>query len=602
MTPESALLYRTFCRVTHNTPFAAARYPGLAETPTPDEERLITIALRRAAAGQAPQPTTGLQSIFTRLLTDSGKQGKPLPLLPLSFEDAFLYPDTRGIDLETYRRMFVSACQDSLKPVESDFDLWFDRVLNLISVFGVRYPCGYQGSEDVSLYDFLRAALAFAVCAFRSPDSQSDTFRFVGGDLSGIQKYIYDITSRKAARNLKGRSFYLHILVDSVIRQILQEFQLAEFQVIYASGGGFYLIAPEDDRFDERFSQLRNRVADELFDTHHTRLFLALDSVSVPYEWVEKNSGAQLAECWKQLSQKLNQQKRCRYLSRIQNSYADFFEPLEVGGLTERDDITGEELTGKPWCLNREDDPAEHLFVSRNTYDNLRLADHLFKARRWEVRQRSSAQSSDDGSFPILDFEYRFGEGQRPADTSAVRTYTINEPEFWKSHAQGFQVYGGNNVPRDSDYRPKGFDELVGETGGFKRLGVLRMDVDNLGDIFIRGFDKGIRSFARYHALSRQLDYFFKGYLNTIWKQDEYRNHSTIIYSGGDDLFIVGQWDRIISMAQEIQKKFRIWVQGNDKLTLSGGLALVKNKFPIARAAQLAEHLEKQAKDYKCNV
>lgn len=28
---------------------------------------------------------------------------------------------------------------------------------------------------------------------------------FVGGDLSGIQKFLYNITSRKAAVSLKGR-------------------------------------------------------------------------------------------------------------------------------------------------------------------------------------------------------------------------------------------------------------------------------------------------------------------------------------------------------------------------------------------------------------
>ena len=34
----------------------------------------------------------------------------------------------------------------------------------------------------------------------------------VGGDFSGIQKYIYKIASKHAGRSLKGRSFYLHLL------------------------------------------------------------------------------------------------------------------------------------------------------------------------------------------------------------------------------------------------------------------------------------------------------------------------------------------------------------------------------------------------------
>lgn len=31
---------------------------------------------------------------------------------------------------------------------------------------------------------------------------------FVGGDLTGIQKFLYNITSRKAAASLKGRSAF----------------------------------------------------------------------------------------------------------------------------------------------------------------------------------------------------------------------------------------------------------------------------------------------------------------------------------------------------------------------------------------------------------
>ena len=43
---------------------------------------------------------------------------------------------------------------------------------------------------------------------------QSQVFKqlFVGGDLSGIQKFLYNISSKKAAVSLKGRSCYLRKL------------------------------------------------------------------------------------------------------------------------------------------------------------------------------------------------------------------------------------------------------------------------------------------------------------------------------------------------------------------------------------------------------
>ena len=43
---------------------------------------------------------------------------------------------------------------------------------------------------------------------------------FVGGDLSGIQRFLYNISSKKAAVSLKGRSFYLRQLMGNVCSEI----------------------------------------------------------------------------------------------------------------------------------------------------------------------------------------------------------------------------------------------------------------------------------------------------------------------------------------------------------------------------------------------
>lgn len=44
---------------------------------------------------------------------------------------------------------------------------------------------------------------------------------FVGGDLSGIQKFIYNISSKKAAVSLKGRSAYLVEYTDTICQNLL---------------------------------------------------------------------------------------------------------------------------------------------------------------------------------------------------------------------------------------------------------------------------------------------------------------------------------------------------------------------------------------------
>ena len=100
-----------------------------------------------------------------------------------------------------------------------------------------------------------------------------------------------------------------------------------------------------------------------------------------------------------------------------------------------------------------------------------------------------------------------------------------------------------------------------------KRLGVLRMDVDNLGKIFQGGISPERATLSRYSALSRSMDYFFSGYLNTIW-QEVAPEQSIIIYSGGDDVFIVGSWEQTIAIAKRIKEDFRKFSCGNPNFSI----------------------------------
>ena len=75
-------------------------------------------------------------------------------------------------------------------------------------------------------------------------DRKSQKYLLFCGDISGIQKFIYQVSSRGAYRTLKGRSFYIQILAELLSRQIVEECGLTMTNVLYASGGKFYLLMP----------------------------------------------------------------------------------------------------------------------------------------------------------------------------------------------------------------------------------------------------------------------------------------------------------------------------------------------------------------------
>ncbi|MCS6904619.1 MAG: hypothetical protein RML72_11425, partial [Bacteroidia bacterium] len=163
----------------------------------------------------------------------------------------------------------------------------------------------------------------------------------------------------------------------------------------------------------------------------------------------------------------------------------------------------------------------------------------------------------------------------------------------------GFHLYGGNKQVEDASGKILSFDDFC-KQDDFKRLGILRMDVDNLGQLFIHGLPAENRNFAGYATLSFAMDLFFSGYLNRIREKNEkFKNHVNIIYSGGDDIFALGRWKETIEFAYTIREHFREYVGGEEKISISGGIAFQPLKYPVRKSALAAGEAEDKAKEYE---
>ena len=69
------------------------------------------------------------------------------------------------------------------------------------------------------------------------------------------------------------------------------------------------------------------------------------------------------------------------------------------------------------------------------------------------------------------------------------------------------------------------------------------------------------------------------------------------VYSGGDDLLLVGPWETIIYFADELYKKFREFTCNNEDITLSAGIAIVKPKLPVSKWAYIVNELIERSKN-----
>jgi CRISPR-associated protein Cas10/Csm1 subtype III-A len=88
----------------------------------------------------------------------------------------------------------------------------------------------------------------------------------LGGDLSGIQKFIYNIAFRKTSVSLKERSFYLQQFIDFVIQRIIThtDINVNIGNVVYSSGGKFYMLLPNTGKVKKVIAELKSEFEQEL--------------------------------------------------------------------------------------------------------------------------------------------------------------------------------------------------------------------------------------------------------------------------------------------------------------------------------------------------
>lgn len=361
---------------------------------------------------------------------------------------------------------------------------------------------------------------------------------FVGGDLSGIQKFIYNITSKRAMVSLKGRSYYLKDFTEKVCDEILNipEIKNSTFRQdemkIYCSGGKFYLQVPDTDIIRNAIAEIRKKKEEELWNGHQGQLSINIDYVPFCYVGNEVKVGAEAGNIgilWKNMTEKFKALKNQKFKSLLLNDYDNYFneDKNKVGGDVKVCQITGVEGA------------VESKFIFKDS------------------------------------------------DGEKVETLTVL-PSVREQIELGKQL-------RDR----QGF-KMLEEYAGNTYLGVLRMDVDNLGAKFIRS---DFASMEDYTKFSKALDKFFdaeNGNLHDI--QEKHKEYLNIVYAGGDDIFVVGRWDKVIDFAEDLQKAFKDYCQNvlkDESLSISGGIAIVNEKFPIAKTAEMAGEAEDAAKKYR---
>lgn len=614
----------------------------------PKDKFQYTQNIEKSFLKEIQTPTTLLKSVFDKVTISEKENDKTHSFYKseiLQLEEN-IFPEQNIAfnqnDFDTLKKGF----ENELKNIP---DNSLQTLIFLLKKYAFYLPAN-KNLDYVSAFEHIKIRASLAQCyQLAKTENEKIPFLMLCADISGIQSFIYNIASAKAGKSLKGRSFYLQLLMDSIIQKILtyKDIDLHIGHQVYASGGKAYLLLPNTEKVRKAIDKLEKEIEGKIWQEHKESLYVILSYLPFAENDLQ-NVGENI---YKKLGDTSAEKKSQKYKNLFlgqtndKNNFDYFFGgKLDKKGNEVRCAVTGESIDGlqeilqmyesklnaipRPfkeiislkqnldtYLLDEESDKKDWVFVLPNVKQQVQLGKDL-KDLKYIVTSNQKINEHSDwinpanlGIYHCLNSEGNF---LKEFDLSKISILKINNVENKSKKdntttyvPSGFTFYGGNEQPLNKENKPKNFEELAGYENendkgkGFHKLGVLRMDVDGMGGVFATGM-KGM-PLSAFSTISAYLDIFFAGYLNKIRENDDFKDDIMILYAGGDDIFAIGKWDKIILFSEQISQQFKEFVNHREKISISGGIAIAHAKYPIAKFAEEAGDAEHKAKHFNNN-
>ncbi|MGY6214206.1 type III-A CRISPR-associated protein Cas10/Csm1 [Methylolobus aquaticus] len=641
------------------------------------------------AYNAAPDETTTRKNHYTarqltlleqiRLTDRTETLGWRYPLAPLSPKSIFPVPavecerDDNKAAQNEYEKLwneFLGGLKLVPPSHRQNFSLWLDHFDSLWLTFTQAIPSATAGNvkPEVSLYDHSKTTAALAVALWRyhadqEHDRQSvreqlgaqwdrrreqcaearsawedEKFLLIQGDFFGIQDFIFASggeTQRRAAKLLRGRSFYVSLLTELAALRILDALHLPATSQVVNAAGKFLIVAPNTPATRLQLQSVQAEL--DAWFLAHTYGQSGIGLAALPARCADFRGGSGGCSPFRELMKRLFEQLEEVKLRRFGLCGDTAPNPVFRGFLDAFDNSKGAcAIDGRsPGKLQLEGDRS--VYVSELAYDQIDTGHWLATQQRALITRETldhrtlrtpifgfrvsfTGDEDDTGKFGA---EAKSGNLMRAWDFSLPQSFDaplwngyarrqINAyvPRFGELNDYDRARYRGLETPEHAE-EIKTLNHLalddrrVGEDGhdgvGAEALMTLKGDVDNLGLIFQKGLERP--TFAKMAALSRQMNAFFAIYLPWLcaYGDDEgvkrYRNTYTV-FAGGDDFFLIGPWHSTLKLAQRMRTDFGRYVAGNPDIHFSAGLTMTKPGMPVRHLGELAEQSLDAAKGH----
>ncbi len=398
------------------------------------------------------------------------------------------------------------------------------------------------------------------------------------GDLSGIQDYLFDIADQKGgqSRSLRARSFFLQAITEIAALRLLHAAEWAPNQSVLRAAGKFVLQGPSlNDHYRQRV----------LSEHHNMTAWLAEQTgIRVRMSVVLEDTPGELPIHYHRAMRRLQQEKLRPLSSTAIKENGWNHSALVLPSIA-------------PPCIFCHRQKATHHETDADG-NSLALcpACAMFRniGRELPFSNWMTLHSAPEAAaYDILRSGVSFHPTPPSPTPDMIGLFSLSGQEFpERTSVPILKRKLARHIPVEGHF-PLDFDQIAAKSQGANYLGVLKMDADSLGKV-VHSLLENAADLEPLQSLSERLDDFFALSLDNEMKKPVWESIYTV-FSGGDDLLLVGPWNVLFSFALHVRTLFQRAFHDHG-MSISGGMAIVSRKTPIYRAVEQAEHLLESAK------
>lgn len=500
--------------------------------------------------------------------------------------------------LKTFKKCTFEDCINS-------WDFLFKKYTSFIC------SSKWEYLKDISLYNHIQTTAATAVSVYKEEHlkNKCGEYLIIHGRIFDIQNYIYNgINSniKKPMKRIFTRSFIISLINILIPNILIKKIELYTFNILFCGGGTFTILIPDEDIIKNRSREIMDDIKKEVGDLFNNKIYLEYEIQKVALKIDGDRTGYEKG--FKIASMNLYEKKYNRTVENLVYDDSKGYAKCGDCGINyiKYDDESKLCSTCKlenDWIEASKDRGFRNFYID---YNNVNLDDIKYpnKFTKSEVKEGT----------PIICFSY--DEADKIKDKyPIIDVYDIGKTYIKKTHDKCENCYGKDICDGPLKNKEEDNTQLVSldcfshMSENDTIIATAKIDVDDFQFLLYHVYPRKIMgevynfSISRLANTSSFFNLFFSMHLRRII-EEKYKDSVMVLYAGGDDIMITGNWEKVVDAVLCIKAEMRKIIgadknEENDNITITAAILFHNSQRPFNLVVREVGSLLEDGKNIK---